>query len=90
MCSPDKGLVDSSEVTHGDLVETEFEIHNGDAYFIAETLNDSLCVLTAHRTHSKDVTGLEFYLYVFVLSSLPFGPPVGVNNKVTIIVYRYH
>ena len=56
MCSPDKGPVDSSMVTHGDLVETEIEIHNGDAYFIAETLSDSLYVPIAHRTRSKDVT----------------------------------
>ena len=56
VCSPDKGPVDSSMVTHGDLVETEIVIHNGDAYFTAETLSDSLYVPIAHRTRSKDVT----------------------------------
>ena len=51
VCSPDESPGDSCMVlTHNDLVETEIEIHDGNPYFIAETLNDSFCVPIAHRT----------------------------------------
>ena len=53
VCSPDEGPDDSCVVTHNDLVETEIEIHDGNPYFVAESLNDSICVPIAHRTRSS-------------------------------------
>ena len=53
VCSPDKGPDDSCVVTHNDLVETEIEIHDGNPYFVAETLDDSICAPIAHRTRSS-------------------------------------
>ena len=53
VCSPDESPDDSCAVTHDDLVETEIEIHDGNPYFVAETLDNSICVPIAHRTRSS-------------------------------------
>ena len=42
--SPVEGPNNSCVVTHDNLVETEIEIHDGNPYFVAEILNDSVCV----------------------------------------------
>ena len=92
VCSPDEGPDDSCVVTHNDLVETEIEIHDGNPYFVAESLMTvSVCQLPTElvlaSTTQLNVYRLMLiyfwytYNYVFYMCLLFHRPTEGLKRE---------